>query len=152
MHKSISSHLPQAQGQKLGEQTRETLATMKRCAKSLTQVCFVILRNFSDKALKWQFSYTGLRVFLVLPDLSQRHCSRPVPVGFFCFQSFSVERRFQKLDLDPQQLVFDYLPADAVGLANLSHRLSAAEKLVDLLELLTKAVVCLPSLAFSVLC
>jgi hypothetical protein len=31
------------------------------------------------------------------------------------FQSVSVERRFEKLDLNPEQLVFDYQPADAVG-------------------------------------
>jgi hypothetical protein len=30
------------------------------------------------------------------------------------FQSVSIERRFQKLDLDPQQLVFDYQPGDAM--------------------------------------
>jgi hypothetical protein len=47
--------------------------------------------------------------------------------------------------LDPEQLVFDYQPADAVGTSNLSHGLSAAEELVDLLELLAQAVVCLPS-------
>jgi hypothetical protein len=47
--------------------------------------------------------------------------------------------------LDPEQLVFDCLPADAVGLANLSHGLSAAEELMDLLELLAKALICLPS-------
>jgi hypothetical protein len=61
------------------------------------------------------------------------------------FQSVSVERRFQKLDLDPEQLVFDYQPADAVGTSNLSHGLSVAEELVDLLELLAQASVCLPS-------
>ena len=61
------------------------------------------------------------------------------------FQSVSVERRFQKLDLDPEQLVFDYQPANAVGTSNLSHGLSAAEKLVDLLDKLAQAVVCLPS-------
>jgi hypothetical protein len=68
-------------------------------------------------------------------------------VGFlraFPFSSVFVERRFQKLDLDPEQLVFDYQPADAVGASNLSHGLSVAEELVDLLELLTKAVACLP--------
>jgi hypothetical protein len=64
---------------------------MKRCAKTLTSGLFVILRDFSDKALKWQFLDTRLRAFLVF---------------FF--------------------------------------GLSAAEELVDLLELLTKAVACLP--------
>jgi hypothetical protein len=58
---------------------------------------------------------------------------------------FSVERRFQKLDLDPEQLVFDYQPADAVGASNLFHGLSAAKELMDLLELHLKAVACLPS-------
>jgi hypothetical protein len=43
----------------------------------------------SDKALKWESSYTGLRAFLVLPDLSQRYCSRPVPVGFVLAFLFS---------------------------------------------------------------
>jgi hypothetical protein len=61
------------------------------------------------------------------------------------FQSLFVERRFQKLDLDSEQLVFDYQPADAVGASNLSHGLSAAKELVDLLELHLKAVACLPS-------
>jgi hypothetical protein len=70
----------------------------------------------------------------------------------FLFGLFLLNARFQKLDLDPQQLVFNYLPADAVGSANLFHGLSAAEELVDLLELLTKVVVCLPSSAFSVPC
>jgi hypothetical protein len=60
------------------------------------------------------------------------------------FQSVSAERHFQKLDLDPQQLVFDYQPADAVETSNLFPGLSAAEELVDLLELLAQAVVCLP--------
>ena len=58
------------------------------------------------------------------------------------FQSVSVERRFQKLDLDPEQLVFDYQPADAMGTSNLFHGFYAAE---DLLELLAQAWVCLPS-------
>jgi hypothetical protein len=68
-------------------------------------------------------------------------------VGFlraFSFSLFLVERRFQKLDLDPEQLVFDYQPADAVGASNLSHGLIAAGELMDLLELHLKAVACLP--------
>jgi hypothetical protein len=61
------------------------------------------------------------------------------------FQTASVERRFQELDLDPEQLVVDYQPADARGTSNLSHGLSAPEDLVDLLELHLQAAVCLPS-------
>jgi hypothetical protein len=68
------------------------------------------------------------------------------------FQSVSIERRFQKLDLDPQQLVFDYLSADAVGASNLFHGLGAAEELVDLLDTLAQAVVCLPLSASSIPC
>jgi hypothetical protein len=73
----------------------------------------------------------------------------------FClpfFSVFSVERRFQKLDLDPQHLVFNYLSADAVETSNLSHGLSAAEKFMDLLDTLGQSVVCLPLLAFFVPC
>jgi hypothetical protein len=61
------------------------------------------------------------------------------------FQFVSVERRFQKLDLDLQHLVFDYQSADAVRTSNLSHGLNAAEELVDLLDTLAQALVCLPS-------
>jgi hypothetical protein len=104
------------------------------------------LRDFSDKALKWQFSYTGLRAFLKLPDLSQRHCSRPVPVGFLLAFLFSLIL----LSAASRSLIWtlssssDYQPADAVGKSNLFHGLSAAEDLGDLQDTLAQALFCLP--------
>jgi hypothetical protein len=84
------------------------------------------LRDFSDKALKWQISDAGLRAFLVLPDLSQCHslfqaCTGGVSASL-SFRSVSVERRFQKLDLDPEQLVFDYQPGTVLSGYMLSRR------------------------------
>jgi hypothetical protein len=108
----------------------------------------------SDKALKWESSYTGLRAFLVLPDLSQRYCSRPIPVGFVLAFLFSAgllastfPAAFQKLYSDPQQLVVDCFAAGAEGgrgESNFFHGLGAVVDLEHLLELPARALVCLP--------
>ena len=41
-----------------------------------------VLGDLTDKALEWQFADEKLGGFLVATDLTQSHCSRPVPMGF----------------------------------------------------------------------
>jgi hypothetical protein len=116
------------------------------------------LRGFSDKALKWQFSYTELHVFLVLPDLSQRHCSRPVPglkpVGFllaFLFSLFllSAASRSSIWTLScSSSIICPLMRWDQQTFP----MVSAAEDLVDLLDTLAQALVCLLSGPSSVPC
>lgn len=49
--------------------------------------CFKVLCNLSDKPLERQLSDEQLCRLLVFPDLTQGHCSRPVPVRLQCTQA-----------------------------------------------------------------
>jgi hypothetical protein len=128
---------------------------MKRCAKHLPQVCKEFIGYLSDKTLEWQSSYTGLRAFLVLPDLSQRYYSRPVLVGFvlaFLFSAGLLARTFpaastRLIRTASSSLSIVLLLGRREGEASqkLFHGLGAVVELVHLLELPAQALVCLPS-------
>ena len=46
-----------------------------------SQICLEILGNFTDQALEWQLSDQQLCALLVTTDLTESHCTWPVPVG-----------------------------------------------------------------------
>merc|ERR1712135_24475 len=46
-----------------------------------SQICLEVLSNFTHQTLEWQLADQQLRGFLIPPDLTQSHSTRPVPVG-----------------------------------------------------------------------
>ena len=46
-----------------------------------SEVSLEVLSNFSHQTLEWQLADEELSALLVMTDLTESHCSRPVPVG-----------------------------------------------------------------------